>query len=223
MNTMKTLAMAVALVASAGAQAAVTFNFKAPSVGSEASYASKAFTAGGITVTVTASSAVDSTPRVWNDIKGLGVSDSDSGGQVEGGGSSTSAVGNGESLLFTFSQAVTIGNIGFEDWEDNSNKAKLTYQYGIGGTGNTIITGEGDISDANDIYSLALGGAITWMRVSALTEIDGSGVSDFYVWQMGDVNAYVPPPPPPVPVPAAAWLMGSALIGLSGVARRRRA
>jgi hypothetical protein len=218
MNTMKTLAVAVALVASAGAQAAVTFNFKAPSVGSEASFASKVFTSGGITVTVTAGSAVDSTPRVWSDIKGLGVSDSDSGGQVEGGGSSPSAVGNGESLLFTFSQAVTIGNIGFEDWEDNSNTAKLTYQYGIGGTGNTIITGEGDISDANDIYSLALGGAITWMRVSALTEVDGSGVSDFYVWQMGDVAAA-----PAVPVPAAAWLMGSGLIGLTAVARRRRA
>ena len=31
------------------------------------------------------------------------------------------------------------------------------------------------------------------------------------------------PPPPPVPVPAAAWLFGSGLAGLAGVARRRRA
>lgn len=31
-----------------------------------------------------------------------------------------------------------------------------------------------------------------------------------------------PPPPPPVPVPAAAWLFGTALIGLAGVRRRHR-
>lgn len=31
-----------------------------------------------------------------------------------------------------------------------------------------------------------------------------------------------PPPPPPVPVPAAVWLLGSALLGLAGIARRKR-
>jgi hypothetical protein len=37
-----------------------------------------------------------------------------------------------------------------------------------------------------------------------------------------ETNSLPPPPPPAVPVPAAAWLMGSALVGLSAVARRRR-
>ncbi len=34
-------------------------------------------------------------------------------------------------------------------------------------------------------------------------------------------SAVTPPPPPPVPVPAAAWLFGTALLGLVGVKRRR--
>ena len=36
------------------------------------------------------------------------------------------------------------------------------------------------------------------------------------------ISVTTPPPPPPVPVPAAAWLFGTALIGLAGVRRRRR-
>jgi hypothetical protein len=32
-----------------------------------------------------------------------------------------------------------------------------------------------------------------------------------------------PPPPPPVPLPAAVWLLGSGLLGLAGVGRRRAA
>jgi len=42
-------------------------------------------------------------------------------------------------------------------------------------------------------------------------------VSEYYAWavQSGDVSA--------VPVPAAVWLFGSGLIGLAGVARRKKA
>lgn len=36
------------------------------------------------------------------------------------------------------------------------------------------------------------------------------------------VDVVVTPSPPPVPLPAAAWLFGSALLGLVGVKRRRR-
>ncbi len=36
-----------------------------------------------------------------------------------------------------------------------------------------------------------------------------------------NLSGSVPTPPPAVPVPAAAWLFGSGLLGLAGVARRR--
>lgn len=35
-------------------------------------------------------------------------------------------------------------------------------------------------------------------------------------------NTFALPPPPPIPVPAAVWLFGSGLLGLIGVARRKK-
>jgi hypothetical protein len=52
--------------------------------------------------------------------------------------------------------------------------------------------------------------------------------SDFTQYQVGTfvtvecISGDCLNPPPAVPVPAAAWLMGSGLIGLAGLARRRR-
>lgn len=48
---------------------------------------------------------------------------------------------------------------------------------------------------------------------------DGSGMNYDNVCWSNDGGASCPPP---IPVPAAAWLFGSALFGLVGVARRRR-
>lgn len=47
-------------------------------------------------------------------------------------------------------------------------------------------------------------------------QLNGNKTSNLYAWavQTGDVNA--------VPVPAAAWLFGSGLLGLIGIARRKK-
>jgi hypothetical protein len=219
MTTMKTLAMAVALVASAGAQA-VTFDFTCYGANgcNEASY-SPTFTktVGGITVTVTPGSAGDSTPRVWQDSKGLGVSDTDFRGELD---YNYNSVHNGEWLQFGFSQQVTIGTLGLEDWVDNSDRTQVSFGGGTAGAGSFIIgPAEGTAVDGIDLFNLAISGSISWLRVTPQTNT-GSGETDFYVQRLGNVNAYTPPPA--VPVPAAAWMMGSALVGLSAVARRRR-
>jgi hypothetical protein len=219
MKTMKTLAVAVALVASVGAQAAVTFNFQAASTGTEASYhPSKTFTSGGITVTAIAGSTVDLTPGVWQDVKGLGVSDEDFRGEIDYNYNDSQ---RGESLTFSFNQLVTIGNYGLEDWVDFSHRATISWGGGSAGAGSLLKYGEGDISDAHDIFSIAIPGSIQWLKITPENR-QGGGNTNFYVYQLGNINA-APTPPPAVPVPAAAWLMGSALVGLSAVARRRRA
>jgi hypothetical protein len=46
-----------------------------------------------------------------------------------------------------------------------------------------------------------------------ITEVSASNTS-VYVYELAQVN--------PVPVPAAAWLFGSALVGLAGVGRKRK-
>ena len=71
----------------------------------------------------------------------------------------------------------------------------------------------------NFIVGLSVDAGSTWLADSgssfgvntALLEFDVRGVSQVFVV---DVN--------PVPVPAAVWLFGSGLIGLVGVARRKK-
>jgi hypothetical protein len=71
---------------------------------------------------------------------------------------------------------------------------------------NTVATGPNDLQMAAQwIRTLAPGESFTYTHTLALCPIGGC-----------------PPPPGEVPVPAAIWLLGSGLLGLVGVARRRR-
>ena len=58
----------------------------------------------------------------------------------------------------------------------------------------------------------------TWSAVVVGGAFDGQ----IGYWSLNGVAKAESTPPPEVPVPAAAWLMGSGLLGLVGVARRRR-
>jgi hypothetical protein len=62
--------------------------------------------------------------------------------------------------------------------------------------------------------------AVTKFMVSPLQGTKPNGVSAKTAFYVHDLNFSKIPT---VPVPGAAWLMGSALVGLAGVARRRAA
>ena len=218
-------------LASAAAQAAI-IDFEADSSGDQAAYTTFSTTVDGITVDVTGTSNEDTTPMVFQDTKGLGVSDEDLHGDLEYDYQCCGNPALQESLLFTFDQTVTIGSVKLEDYEDGTNASLVLFEYGTGilGTpaGSFTITGEADLSSGFDIFDLTIasrlnGAAIDWLRISP-QDGDFPDVGDdtnFYVSGFGDeqfggvVSA--------VPVPAAVWLFGSALAGLGWMRRKQTA
>jgi len=71
----------------------------------------------------------------------------------------------------------------------------------------TTVSGAGDLTAS--WTALVVGGAFNGQTGS---------------WTItGNAKAAGGPPPEPVPVPAAVWLFGSGLMGLVGVARRKKA
>jgi hypothetical protein len=81
-----------------------------------------------------------------------------------------------------------------------------------------------NIDDANHVYASAFGGdqSLPIGLYVAFEDLKGS-TSDFNYLdaQFIITNITTGTNTPEVPVPAAAWLMGSGLLGLAGVARRR--
>lgn len=111
---------------------------------------------------------------------------------------------SGESMHFQFSETVTLAGIDFQNWEGccddvavieiDGNPVSLTY------------------SGSGDLWTFAAP-----IEMDGFTLKDtGSGVSIYRVEGLMDVTAA-----PEVPVPAAAWLFGSALVGLAAIGRKR--
>lgn len=157
------------------------------------------FTVDGIQLTVTAA-----TGSVNNSSSGLGVKRSG----VEDGSMNSDLINEGkDKLIFTFSKAVTLTKITVTSWQNGSllDQADLTY--------NGVTT---RLPNTGPNFTFALPTYVTSFTLTAK-----GGGSAFRVSSLG-VTAQ-PVVTPTVPVPAAAWLMGSGLVGLAGLARRRRA
>lgn len=150
------------------------------------------FSVGGVNLTVTAGSN-----KVAYRQEGLGVF---TGGADAGEFNSYAGHNGVETLTFTFDQTVTLSSISFFLFENNTDQGKLVY----GSTTKTI----NKTSDAVFGTPVSLN-SFTFTATGLFTSYRISGLQ---------VNTVAPA----VPVPAAAWLMGSGLLGLAGVARRRR-
>lgn len=83
----------------------------------------------------------------------------------------------------------------------------------LGSVTGRVVTAIGDINaDGNIDYSVTL---VSSGQMGTEWGPGLEGIGYIEVWKANIVSA-------PVPVPAAAWLLGSGLLGLIGVARRRR-
>lgn len=224
------LAAAVALSV-AGVSSATTINFNNNS---------GTYTAGG--VTVTAASTGTGAGRYYNSTEnaiGVGNSNTNGGIGCRDSGCADVIFGTGfvntEALTFTFSEKVKLNSVSLTQWENNllgfGDGATFTWYVGTTNTvaGSQLFTnsgqGTGDLIDNFPLLGLELS-KFTVTSYKGNKTVNGSTVkawSAFYVHHLDYTKIAVVPPTPTVPVPAAAWLMGSGLLGLAGLARRRRA
>lgn len=110
------------------------------------------------------------------------------------------ALSKKEKLTFSFDQTVDLGSIVLNAW----GRTKISWTYADGSTGKM---------KANARW----GGLETQLNLSGITSLTVAGKKGWImVGGFNDVFATSE-----VPVPAAAWLFGSALLGLGGACRRR--
>lgn len=127
---------------------------------------------------------------------GVGVKD----GWVNAG-----ALQNNETLRLDFSATTNIGSLFLTGWE-GPDRLTLTYDGGVV-----------DINDDNNGWGSNETYAINLTGVTFITLKGNSWGTATRLSGLGNVSAT----PSEVPVPAAAWLFGTALVGLAGIARKR--
>ena len=150
------------------------------------------FTVGGITLTVTSTAG-----SVNNSSSGLGVKRS----SLEDGSMNSDLINEGkDTLVFTFSKAVTLTKFGMTAWQNGSALDQADLKY------NGVTT---RLPNTGPNFTFA----VSPPYVTSFTLTAKGGGTAFRVASL-EVRE--------VPVPAAAWLMGSGLVGLAGIARRKR-
>lgn len=172
----------------------------------------------GSNITLTVSGATDGRGmNITDNNQGLGI-DSAPGcctiddGALDNYNGALGQDGTWEKLTFTFSGLVSLNSLELDNFEPIANADK----HAVYTTGATTIN-----IDNNNMTNL---GGSNWRydaatdltSFSIATPIRSDGFASFRVRGI-DVTAVAE-----VPVPAAAWMFGSALIGLGGIARRKR-
>ncbi|HHH39497.1 MAG TPA: VPLPA-CTERM sorting domain-containing protein [Sedimenticola sp.] len=134
-------------------------------------------------------------------------------------------------FLIEFSQAVRLDQATITEWGDagpqNVSDSDVSFWAGTGSAGLTdgaifdpaverhddeIFSGTLVDGQSREVDLTPAGGAVDWLMIGAVFD-DADTYRDYFKLQSLEVSA--------VPVPAAAWLFGSGLLGLAGIARRR--
>lgn len=120
------------------------------------------------------------------------------------------AVGYHEGLVVGFSEDVRLTSIGLSQWENGWETARLSF-----GNDGVILAGshrqEGPFG-TRDYWSFGPGLSLNEFKLRP-----HSGLPAFYLFEIG----YELVGPAEVPLPAAAWLFGSAILGVVIVGRRK--
>ena len=101
---------------------------------------------------------------------------------------------------------------------------------GPGGSGNSLQVFIADsslnVGSIPNSYSGEFWGFISDSSFTSVNLIGGGGTNQQH-YNLDDMVyssvPFVPPVGPPIPIPAAVWLFGSGLLGLVGIARRKKA
>ena len=199
--------IATAIVCSASVQASTQFNFTGN--GGSTNFGNTVVAMsddGSLTATITASRHGSTSGVSGFNLDGYGVAD----------GGYRSIQGN-ETLHITFSQAVDIDTLHLRQWE-GPDEGQAVISFNGGTTTQTISADTGGAFDTNEYVAL---------NATGVTSLDITGIytgtlffvekTQFFVAGLQGVTAS----PSEVPVPAAAWLFGSALLGLGQLKRRK--
>ncbi|HSB96778.1 MAG TPA: VPLPA-CTERM sorting domain-containing protein [Spongiibacteraceae bacterium] len=197
------------------------------------------YSAGGVSVAV--ASTGTGAGRYYSSVENaLGVGNSSTNGGIgcKDSGCADIFTGSGfvstEALTFTFSEKVKLNTVTFTQWENNylgfGDWATFTYYVGttntVAGTVEFKNSGLGDgASVLLDPFSLG-GLELSKFTITGKKGTKTVGSSNVTAWTsfyVHDLDYTKIAATPTVPVPAAAWLMGSGVLGLAGVARRRAA
>lgn len=225
-SILKTLLGAVAILSSGSASAAL-FNFNTANFGLTGSSTvdSAGMTVDGITVGLTAFTIANNGSGVISGMTqlsgGTGVYVSSSNNNVgvrsnlsgDGtnmdGGSAGSTTDLDEGILFTFDQVVTLTFVNFDSFSGSDDF-------------NLTVDGISLLVDHNQSDAAVLG---VVSNTPFPDHFDFSVVgTEFLIWADGNTDSFRIDSlrASAVPVPAAAWLFGSGLLGLVGMARRRK-
>lgn len=150
---------------------------------------------GSVNATLTASKNGNSKKLGALNLDGIGVYT---------GGANLWGIQNNEVLTVSFSQAVNIGTVHLRQWE-LADKLTLTTNQGD----NIVIDNESALLNTNEYVTVNLSG-ITSLSLKGET----FGTVAFLAGLQNVTTSEVP-------VPAAAWLFGSALLGLAGFRKKK--
>ncbi len=207
MKLKASLLAGVAAVSLSGVASAASFDFTGEDRLADGKYNAANFFDNGVSLTVSPTGNTTKVVGYWEGLGGF------SNGVDLGTFDDCCGVLNQDKdqLVFSFGQKVTLGGISFRQWENGFDKVDL-----VTNTGQTInlrtsnYTGDGVLID---YFTFATPLTLQSFTLKAI----GGGGTTTYIHGLQNVNLVSE-----VPVPAAAWLMGSALLGLASVARRKQ-